>query len=146
VASDEEWTRFLQALEWAPEPRLATVLGRRAHEAELNARIAEWTRQRERENVVARLREHGLRAAPVNSMADLFADPQLRHRQTWRPVDHPVLGRVHVAAPPYRLSRTPAHIERPAPCLGQDTQAVLTEVLGLPPDEIDRLQAEGVLE
>jgi benzylsuccinate CoA-transferase BbsF subunit len=121
------------------------VLGRKASEAELDVRVAEWTRELDRAEVVGLLRDRGLRVAPVNSMADLFADPHLVAR-TWRPVDHPVLGRVHVMAPPFWLRDTPPVVERPAPLLGEHTRDVLTGLLGLAEVEIDELEREGVLE
>jgi benzylsuccinate CoA-transferase BbsF subunit len=78
-------------------------------------------------------------------MADVFSDPQLRHRAHWRPVDHPVLGRVHVAAPPFLLQETPPEVARPAPLLGADNAYVLGDVLGLTREEIEVLEREGVV-
>jgi benzylsuccinate CoA-transferase BbsF subunit len=147
VWSDAEWQSFVLALgspAWATDPRFTTVLGRKEHESTIDACISEWTSARERDDLVATLRAHGLHAAPVNSMADLFADPQLA-RRTWRPVEHPVLGRVKVMAPPFLLSDTPPDIKRAAPLLGQHTREVLIDVLGLEACEVDALEADGVL-
>jgi benzylsuccinate CoA-transferase BbsF subunit len=149
VADDAEWLRFTVALgtpAWANEPEFATVTGRKRHEDRLEALVAEWTGGLERDEVVARLREQGLRASPVNTVEDLFVDPQLRHRGTWRPVDHPVLGRVHLAAPPFTLRATPPEVDRPGPCLGADNGYVLGEVLGLSSQQICELEREGVLD
>ena len=148
IWNDEEWRRFVEAIgapEWACDPQYRTVLGRKRHEARLEQSVAEWTGSRERDDVVSLLCQHGLRAAPVNSMQDLFADPHLRARGAWRVVEHPVLGRVHVAAPPFLLCDTPPRHERAAPLLGADTAAVLHDVLGLDQDEIDTLEQAGVL-
>ena len=147
VWDDAEWTAFCDVVggEWTRDGRFATVLGRKAHEAEIDERVAEWTRRQSRNAVVGALRGAGLRAAPVNSMADLFEDPQLEGR-TWRPVDHPVLGRTHVMAPPFQLQETPAEVKRPAPLLGEHTREVLSEVLGVSDAEIDVLESEGVLD
>lgn len=148
VWSDAEWQAFVAALgspAWALDARFATVLVRKQREAEIDERIAEWTRERSREEVVATLRERGLRAAAVSSMADLFADPQLA-AYAWRAVEHPVLGRVNVMAPPFLLRSTPPEIKRPAPLLGEHTREVLQDVLGLEETELVALQAEGVLD
>jgi crotonobetainyl-CoA:carnitine CoA-transferase CaiB-like acyl-CoA transferase len=148
VWTDAEWRTFVGALgcpDWGTDERFATVLGRKADEAEIDRNVAEWTSEREREAVVELLRARGLRAAPVNSMADLFADPQLTGR-TWRTVDHPVLGEVRVMAPPFLLRDTPPDVRKPAPLLGEHTREVLSEVLGLPHAEIEALEREGVLE
>lgn len=145
VWSDAEWRAFAGVVgDWADDERFATVLGRKAHEAEIEARVSDWTRSLSREEVVQKLRGAGLRAAPVNSMADLFADPQLAG--TWRPVDHPVLGRTHVLPPPYELAGTPARVTTPAPLLGEHTDEVLRDVLGLERGEIEALQTDGALD
>jgi crotonobetainyl-CoA:carnitine CoA-transferase CaiB-like acyl-CoA transferase len=148
VWTDAEWLGFVAAVgcpSWGTDDRFATVLGRKANEEELDRHVSAWTCEYEREEVVDLLRARGLHAAPVSSMADLFADPQLSAR-TWRPVDHPVLGQVHVMAPPFLLRDTPPEVRNPAPLLGQHTREVLAEVLGLPDPEIDALEREGVLE
>ena len=148
VWDDAEWQRFVEAIgapDWARNPAYATVLGRKADEDRIEQHVADWTRERDRQEVVDRLCASGLRAAVVNSMADLFADPQLRARGAWLEVNHPVLGRVHVAAPPYWLCDTPPAAQRAAPLLGADTAAVLAEVLGLDDHEIETLEQAGVL-
>jgi crotonobetainyl-CoA:carnitine CoA-transferase CaiB-like acyl-CoA transferase len=149
VSDDHDWQRLVTALgspSWASDPELTTVAGRKRNEVRLDELIAEWTCGRELEGVVELLHQHGVRVYPVNSMADLFSDPQLAARGFWCPVDHPVLERVHVAAPPFTLSDTPHRIERPAPCMGADNAYVLSEILGLDSDEIARLGREGVLD
>jgi benzylsuccinate CoA-transferase BbsF subunit len=148
IWDDSEWQRFVEAVggpDWACKPEYATVLGRKAHAEQLECEVAAWTRSRERSELVQLLSSHGLRAAPVNSMQDLLADPQLRTWRMWQAVDHPVLGRVHVAAPPFMLHDTPPAFPRAGPLLGADTTSVLQDVLGLSADEIDSLDKMGVL-
>ncbi len=147
VWDDDEWARFRAALgdpSWARDAHYATPAARRASEAELDVGIAEWTRERTREQVVAALRARGLRAGPVETVSELFSDPQLAHRGMWRTVPHPVLERVAVMAPPFLLSATPATIERAGPTLGADNDYVWREVAGLGADEYAALAAEGV--
>jgi crotonobetainyl-CoA:carnitine CoA-transferase CaiB-like acyl-CoA transferase len=147
VWNDTEWRLLVEVLgrpAWANEERFVTLLGRKQHESELDARLADWTHGQERDEVVSMLRARGLRAAPVNSMADLFADPQLS-RRTWRTVEHPVLGTVRVMAPPFLLQATPPEVKQPAPLLGEHTREVLTELLGVDATEFAALEADGVL-
>ncbi len=147
VWSDDEWARFREALgdpEWARDAALATADGRREREAELDARIAEWTQTRSREEIVAALRARGLRAAPVESIGELFDDPQLAHRGVWRRAPHAGLGEVGLMAPPFALSETPARPDRAGPLLGQDNEAVFKGLLGLGADEYAALAADGV--
>jgi benzylsuccinate CoA-transferase BbsF subunit len=149
VMDDAEWQRFVTAIgspAWAADVKLATVNGRKDHEDDLERQVTEWTRQLDRDEVVARLREHDLRVYPVNSMEDLFTDPQLAARQEWRPVDHPVQGRIHAHAPPFLLRDTLPTLDRPAPSLGGDNTYVLSEIIGLSGDEIEDLARQGVLD
>jgi len=147
IHDDAEWERFRRALgdpDWARPPDLATAEGRRRAEAALDAGIAAWTATLPRAEVVARLRRAGVHVAPVNSMADLFADPQLRARKVWRPVEHPELGRHHAEGPPFLLSETPAEVEAGAPLLGEHTEQVFRDVVGLSAEEFAALEARGV--
>jgi crotonobetainyl-CoA:carnitine CoA-transferase CaiB-like acyl-CoA transferase len=83
--------------------------------------------------------------SPVNELDDVFANPQVRHRGLAVPVVHPVAGRVDVLRNPLRLSDTPIEEYRSPPTLGQHTNEVLAEVLGLSPEEIDGLEKAGAL-
>lgn len=147
VWSDEEWERFRQALDdpaWARDAALASADGRRAREGELDARIADWTRTRTSEEIVAALRAGGLRAASVESVGELFDDPQLAHRELWRRAAHPGLGEISLMAPPFALSETPARRDRAGPMLGEHNEAVFKGLLGLGADEYAALAADGV--
>ncbi|TMC03549.1 MAG: CoA transferase [Chloroflexi bacterium] len=147
VWSDEEWVQFRVALgdpEWSRDPGLATAAGRRAREAELDDRIAEWTRMRSRDETVATLRTRGIRAAAVESVGELFDDPQLAHRGVWRRAKHAGLGEVGLMAPPFALSETPARADRAGPTLGEHNEAVFKGLLGLGADEYASLAADGV--
>ncbi len=149
VAGDADWQRFVEVLGWpvwAGEPAFATVQARKENEDRLEELVASWTRTLSREAVVEKLRAAGLRVYPVNSMADLFSDAELQARQTWRPVEHPVQGKIHAAAPPFTLMSTPPKQDRPAPLLGADNSYVLGEILGLTETQIEELAGEGVLD
>jgi crotonobetainyl-CoA:carnitine CoA-transferase CaiB-like acyl-CoA transferase len=145
---DRQWQGLRGALgnpSWGEDRRFATAAGRKRHEAELEALLVAETSGVERDELVARLQEQGVPAYAVNSMADLFGDPQLGHRGSWCATEHPVLGLAHVLAPPFRMTETPAEVCRPGPCLGADTDQVLREVLRLPEAEIAALREAGVL-
>jgi crotonobetainyl-CoA:carnitine CoA-transferase CaiB-like acyl-CoA transferase len=147
IWSDDEWARVRAALgdpAWARDGALASADGRRAREGELDLRIADWTRTRPREETVSALRAHGLRAAPVESVGELFDDPQLAHRGLWRRAPHAGLGQVGLMAPPFALSETPAHADRPGPLLGEHNEDVFRGLLGLGAEEYASLAADGV--
>ncbi len=147
VWSDEEWPRLRAAMgdpAWAGDVDLDTAGGRRAREPWLDERIAEWSRALTREDAVARLRAHGLRVAPVESIGELFADPQLAHRRAWRTVAHPVIGDVRVMAAPFVLSENEQGPHAAGPLLGQHTREVMRGVLRLDDAEYAALEAQGV--
>lgn len=148
VWSDREWERLVEimgSLAWAKDVRFSTLVGRKAHEAELERRLSEWTRQFTAEELMAKLQGAGIRAGMVNGMPELFTDPQLQHRGLWWSLTHAEIGEYHAKAPPFILSRTPARPGRPAPCLGEHNEMVLREILGLSDEEIRELEAQGVI-
>ncbi|MCC6222960.1 MAG: CoA transferase [Thermoleophilia bacterium] len=149
VHDDAEWRRFRAALgepPWALGQELGRAAERKRREDELDRHITAWTGGLAREEVVARLRAASVHVAPVNDMADLFADPGLAAHGFWQPLDHPELGAHHAEAPPYRLTETPADIHTAAPLTGEHTRRVLVELLGVSEPELARLEAEGALE
>jgi crotonobetainyl-CoA:carnitine CoA-transferase CaiB-like acyl-CoA transferase len=149
VHDDAEWMRLRGVIgdpDWCRQPALAHADGRRAHEDEIDDRLAEWTASSDRDDLVARLRAVEVHCAPVNDMADLHTDPQLRSRQAFRAVEHPVIGTYSAQGPPYLLSETPAVIDRPAPLLGQHNYEVFIGLLGLDSSEYGRLAGEGAFD
>ena len=85
--------------------------------------------------------------APVKTAREVAYDPHLEARGFWVDVDHPRRGRTRVPISAIRLhSGGKAEIRHPAPTLGQHTEAVLGELLGLQADELAKLRAEHVTE
>ena len=85
--------------------------------------------------------------APVRTAAEVVNDPHLGARGVWQEIDHPRRGKTKVPISPIRLHGSdPATVARPAPLLGQDTDRVLGEILGLKADELAALHAAGVIE
>lgn len=81
--------------------------------------VGEWLKTQDKNAVAAAAQTLGLTLVPVNDASDLVASEQFKHRAFFAEVEHPVLGRALYPTVPYKLSRTPARIERPAPLLGQ---------------------------
>ncbi|HET8568982.1 MAG TPA: CoA transferase [Candidatus Limnocylindria bacterium] len=143
VWDDAEWTRFAGAT-GIDDRAYASAAGRRAREAELDARVASWTRSRPRDAAVGALRTAGVHAAPVASVSELATDPQLAERGFWRDVPHPVLGRLTAMSAPFTLSDTPGLPERGGPLLGEHNEAVYRGLLGMSEEEYAALSAAGV--
>jgi benzylsuccinate CoA-transferase BbsF subunit len=149
VHDDEDWGRLLRALgrpAWALDPALATTAGRLARAAELEAHLEAWTREQTPGAVADRLQAAGVDAAPVEDFADLHEDPQLAHRGHFRAVEHAVLGRHPAETHAIRFSAMEPALRTAAPRLGEHTDHVLHDLLGLPSDEIARLRDAGALE
>jgi len=92
------------------------------------------------------LQRAGIEAAPVLDLLDLHDDPQLAHRGHFRIVEHPVLGPHPAETHAIRFSAMEPALRRPAPRLGEHTDAVLRDLLELSDDEIARLRAASALE
>jgi benzylsuccinate CoA-transferase BbsF subunit len=149
VHDDDDWRRLARALgepPWAADPALATAAGRLARVDEIERRLAEWTRDQPAAAVAERLQAAGVEAAPVEDFADLQEDPQLAHRNHFRPVEHAVLGRHPAETHAMRFSAMEPRLHSPAPRLGEHTEHVLRELLGMAADEFERLRAAGVFE
>jgi len=141
-----EWKRFCHAAEkpeWLTDERFVTLTERKAHESELNQLIAAWTREQEAERLMWRLQCRGVHAAKVNTVRDLFTDPQIAFRNIWQRQDHPELGNHAYRMVSYELSETPGSVRGAAPCLGADNEEVFIDWLGLSPREYEELSEQG---
>jgi benzylsuccinate CoA-transferase BbsF subunit len=144
VIGDDAWERFIGCVGWEAAPRLTRLEARLAARADIDARVAEWTRTRSPEEAAATLQAAGVSAMAVLSPDDLRADPHLAARGAIVTVEHPEIGPERHIGNPLRMSRTPLAATGAAPLLGADTEDVLTRVLGLTRDEIARLVKDGV--
>ncbi len=130
---DDEWRRLAEAMggAFSSDSRFGRSEDRRAHEGELNAALAAWTRERAAGDVMRLLQGHRVHAAVVSTVQDLFADPQLLARDVWQEQEHPEIGRHRYRMVSYQLGSTPGRVRRAAPCLGQDNDEVFSRWLGL---------------
>jgi formyl-CoA transferase len=94
---------------------------------------------------IENLEAAGVPCGPINDLADVFADPQVLARQLKLTLPHPTAGQVSVAGSALKLSATPVEVRRPPPLLGEHTDEVLSERLGLDAERIAQLRASGVL-
>ena len=147
--SDEEWRALAGVLGRADlrdDPGLAGAAGRKAREEELERAISAWTAGRTPEEAASTLQAASVAAFPVYTTADVAADPDLAGRGFWVELPHPVVGTRRHAGIPWNFSGTPLYVRRPAPVVGQHTDEVLREWLGLSDSDIGGLHGEGVLE
>ncbi|MEO7392509.1 MAG: CaiB/BaiF CoA-transferase family protein [Ramlibacter sp.] len=125
----------------ASDPRFQGNAARNAHETQLRALIGEWTRSRTRAQVLEALRGADVPTAPVWSLDELFASGHLEARDLVRPATHSTLGDIQVVPQPVKFSDVPVAGVPRSPTLGEDTDEVLTELLGLDAIQIAALRA-----
>jgi len=135
--SQKFFVKLCEVLEvdWLSDYRFATVEARLENQDELDRRIAERCRAFPADELRARLVEGDLLTAPVNSVPETAADPQVRHNGMIVESGHATLGRVHVTGPPIHFYGTPASVRRGPPTLGEHTEEILDE-LGFDAEEI----------
>ena len=148
AGNDGQFAKLCEACgeaQWAGDPRFATNAARVRNKDELAPLLKEKFIARRVSEWNAALVKAGVPAGPVLNIDQVFEDPQVRHRELKVSLPHPVAGTVNLTASPVRLSATPARYELPPPLLGQHTEEVLREILGMDAAQIARLQAGGTL-
>ncbi|MEU5552585.1 CoA transferase [Micromonospora sp. NPDC047793] len=149
--NDGHWRSLLTAMgraDLVTSGFFAAQEQRMAEAAEVDAFVEQWTSARSQHTVIETLREHGVPCAPVLEVLQIVDDAHVRFRGVLRPVEHPLAGPVDgIAAPelPMAFSATPAGFDRAAPTLGQDTDVVLSGLLGLDTGTIAELREQGVV-
>lgn len=98
----------------AADSRFATNKNRLKHEG-LKVEIQSCTSQHTSAEIVERLEAHKVPRGPVLTIREILVDPQLRHREFFAKLTHPMAGTVEFAGSPVRLSRTPARVKTPSP-------------------------------
>jgi crotonobetainyl-CoA:carnitine CoA-transferase CaiB-like acyl-CoA transferase len=139
------WRELCGAMEQpalADEPRFRSFSERLANREALLGIVSEIMRTHTTDEWLDRLRGR-VPCAPVNTVRQALADPQVRAREMIVEVDHPVWGRLEEVASPYKVGADREHTA--APVLGQDTDAVLSDLLGYAADEIAALRASGAI-
>lgn len=148
VGNDGQFARFCEVAghpELAADARFATNKARVQHRDTLVPLLNKITIRRTTAEWIADLEKVGVPCGPINTLAEVFADEHVVHRQLKVEMHHPVLGRVPQVASPIRLSETPIDYRNAPPTLGEHTDAVLSELLGLSTHDIARLREHKVL-
>jgi crotonobetainyl-CoA:carnitine CoA-transferase CaiB-like acyl-CoA transferase len=150
TASERHWHSIAKLLgreDLLENPDFATTPSRAARVEEIDAMVEAWTRPRGKDEVLAALTEAHVPCAPVRTTREVVHDPHLAARGVWVDVEHPRRGKTKVPISPIRLHGSdPAKVARVAPLLGQDTDRVLGELLGLDADALAALHSAGVIE
>jgi formyl-CoA transferase/CoA:oxalate CoA-transferase len=145
--NQRQWQELCRALDipaLIDDARFASPLARVAHRAALSACLEERLAARDVADWVILLNEHGVPCGPINDMAEVFADPQVRARAMYVELPHPALGVLKTTGVPVKLSASPGEVRLAPPALGADTEAVLAGD-GFSADEIAALRRAGAI-
>jgi crotonobetainyl-CoA:carnitine CoA-transferase CaiB-like acyl-CoA transferase len=145
---DADWAKLADRIgePWAKDEKWRTLEGRLAAQDELDEKITSWTRSQDKFEVQRSFIAEGVPSAAVQKPPErIDHDPGTEEFGLWPFVDHAKMGRVRVDGLPAHFSKTDWKIERGGPCVGQDTDEVLAELLGYDADELARLHEEGVV-
>jgi crotonobetainyl-CoA:carnitine CoA-transferase CaiB-like acyl-CoA transferase len=148
VGNDGQFRKFCEVAGLAAlavDSRFSTNQARVAHRAELIPLIRQATVFKTTAEWLVALEQAGVPCGPINDLQQVFADPQVQARGLRVDLPHPLAGSVPQVASPIRLSATPVQYRNAPPLLGEHTEQVLQQWLGLSLQQIAELRRAGVL-
>jgi crotonobetainyl-CoA:carnitine CoA-transferase CaiB-like acyl-CoA transferase len=148
VTTDEQWRALTHVLgnpDWAADPELASVHGRRARHDELDERLEAWSRDRDPAEAAEVLVAHGVPAAAGRDPRLMYDHPQLQARGYYETIEHPVVGRLPTPTWPFRFRSVERWLRTPAPTLGEHNHEILVDDLGVDEATYDDLVARQII-
>lgn len=149
VRDERDWRAFCGVLgepSWTCEERFADAPSRFEHQDEMRDGIEAWCASLAPRDAADRMLAAGVPAAPVLDPESVLLDRQMLHRGFYRVVDHPLVGgRLFPRQYPAQFSGFPLDVPGPAPMLGQHGRQVLRSLLGLQDEELEALEADGII-
>jgi crotonobetainyl-CoA:carnitine CoA-transferase CaiB-like acyl-CoA transferase len=145
VGNDEQWRRFCSVAELPDDERFATNQLRVTRYDELKPILVACLRRATRSNWIERLTAAGVPCGSVRNLQEVFADSQLAAREMIADVHHRTVGPLRVLGTPIKLSATPGSVRTAPPTLGQHTESVLRQDLGLSSAQIETLRSSRAI-
>jgi crotonobetainyl-CoA:carnitine CoA-transferase CaiB-like acyl-CoA transferase len=148
IGNDNQFARFCAAAgqpDLANDARYSTNNARLAHRAELIDYLQEITRRHKTNDWVELLETAGVPCGPINTIADVFADPQVNARGMQIRMNHPGAGQIPLVASPIHMSDTPVDYHQAPPTLGQHTREILQSHLNMSEETMNTLFEQGIL-
>ncbi|PTB99257.1 CoA transferase [Marinobacter sp. Z-F4-2] len=149
VGNDSQFLRLCDVIgrpEWAHDERFATNKARVAHREQLIPLLRQATVMRTTAEWIDALESVNVPCGPVNTLEQVFANPQVRARGMQVAMQHEKMGEVPGVGNPIRLGLTPVTYRNAPPTLGQDSKEVLSSVIGMSAEDIQALIASGIVE
>lgn len=148
VGNNDLWSRFCKVMDmeaYEKDPRFETNPRRVENRQALIQVIEERTSQFELEKLREMLDKAGIPNGPVWEIHDALNAPQTLARNMVQEMDHPSVGKIRLTGIPVKLEGSPGELRRPPPMLGEHTEEVLREMLGIGPDEFQELLEKEVV-
>ena len=148
VGSERLWRIFCPLMgldDMLDDPRYASNAARNENRDTLIARLQEVFLTKTYEEWEALFLQHGIPVGAINTIDTVVEHPQVKARGALVECEHPVAGKVQMVGVPVKLSETPGRVRQPAPLLGQHTDEVLRQYLGLDEAEITALRQAGAI-
>lgn len=148
VANDRQWGSLCQVIghpRLKDDPRFVANSDRLANRDALTQIMSEAFITRDADEWLAELEQVGIPCGPINTIPEVFENPQAKARNLALTVEHSTAGPIKVPGFPYKLSLTPAEAHLPPPLLGEHTEKVLTELLGYSPEHVSLLRERGAI-
>jgi len=130
---------------WSKEPWCRDREARAQHAEAINNLLIEWTTQHTKEEIFRKGQALGCPVSPSRSAEDLMASEQLKARDFFVDVTHPLMGSLKMPSSASRFAESPWQFERTAPLLGESNEEIYCERLGYERKELEVLKAEGVI-
>ena len=146
VETTQQWLSLLllAPLDAFSDPRYEEMAERQRAKVAIDDALRQWTVGWERRELESTLIEKGIPASVVQRMTELVEDPQLASRGYFVTLDHREIGPTPYDGLMTHFSAKRAMLHNAAPCVGQDTERVMTGILGLTPEEIADYAAAGI--
>jgi len=145
---EHQWRALMELIgnpEWSREEWCKDPVTRSERAPEVTAHIVEWMKEHTMDEIFRKGQALSCPIAPVRSAADVLSSEQLRSRGFFVDMEHPAAGKFKCPSAPYRFSRTPWHLERPAPMLGQHNEEIYAHRLGYTGEALENLRRCGVI-
>ena len=148
VGNDQLWHSFCQLLgadDLATDLRFATNKDRVERRETLRPILVEYLKSRTTTDWIELLTDAGIPCGAVRDLEAVFSDPQIIERAMVVALDHPIAGAIRLLGVPVKLDDTPGNVRTPPPILGQHTETILGQDLGLDAKAIVQLREKGVV-
>jgi len=148
VGNDKLWKNFCELIQrpgMAADENFATNAKRTENQKQLKVILEEVFAAKKTDEWIKLLESAGIPCGPINTVDKVLDHPQIQARNMIVENEHPIAGKIKMAGVPVKFSETPGSIERPAPLLGQHTEEILDELLGLNQEEVAKFKANGVI-